>query len=95
MVRGDLTDTYTVYSASAIAGLSFVRALGSGFMLLIGYVIFDGEQSVVPGFVIAGIATVFCVVSCLLFRYGKRLREKSKSAKYSLQVHMRTQLGDA
>lgn len=94
-LSGYLTDTYTVYSASAFAGLSFVRALVSGVMPLIGYVIFDGEQSVVPGFVIAGIATVFCVVPFLFFRYGKRFREKSKFAKYSLEVHMRTQLGDA
>ncbi|KAJ5157851.1 uncharacterized protein N7482_008951, partial [Penicillium canariense] len=59
-MSGYLTDTYTVYSASAFAGLAFVRALVSGIMPLVGYVIFDGEQSRLPGFVIAGIATAFC-----------------------------------
>jgi predicted ester cyclase len=87
-LSGYLTDTYTVYSASAFAGLAFVRALVSGIMPLIGYVLFDGKQSMVPGFVIAGVATAFCVVPFLFFRFGKRLRERSEFAKYSLEVQM-------
>lgn len=67
-LSGYLTDTYTVYSASAFAGLAFVRALVSGIMPLIGYVIFDGHQSMVPGFVIAGVATAF--VWCRFSSFG-------------------------
>lgn len=69
-LSGYLTDTYTVYSASAFAGLAFVCALVSGIMPLIGYVIFDGHQSMVPGFVIAGVATAFCVVRFSCFGLG-------------------------
>lgn len=94
-LSGYLTDTYTVYSASAFAGLAFVRALVSGIMPLVGYVIFDDEQSTVPGFVLASVATAFCVVPFLFFRHGKRFRERSEFAKYSLEVHLRTRLGDA
>lgn len=72
-----------------------MRALVSGIIPLIEYVVFDSEQSVVPGFVIAGIATMFCVVPFLVFRYGKGFQKKSELAKYSVEVHMRTQLGDA
>ncbi|KAJ5605200.1 hypothetical protein N7510_010354 [Penicillium lagena] len=93
-LSGYLTDTYTVYSASAFAGLAFVRALVSGIMPLIGYVIFDGSQTRLPGFIIAGIATLFCIVPFIFFRLGKALRYKSQFAKYSFEVHMRTQLGE-
>ncbi|CAL5869237.1 uncharacterized protein PFLUO_LOCUS3465 [Penicillium psychrofluorescens] len=93
-LSGYLTDTYTVYSASAFAGLAFVRALVSGIMPLIGYAIFDGSQTRLPGFIIAGIATMFCVVPFIFFRLGKALRYRSQFASYSFEVHMRTQIGE-
>lgn len=94
-LSGYLTDTYTVYSASAFAGLAVVRALVSGIMPLIGYIIFDGSQTILPGFVLAGIATLFCIVPIVFLKFGRALRERSPFAKYSLEVHMRTRLEKA
>lgn len=91
-LSGYLTDTYTVYSASAFAGLAFVRALVSGIMPLIGYAVFDGSQTRVPGFVIASIATLFCLVPLIFSRLGRALRQKSAFAQHSMEVHLLTQL---
>ncbi|KAJ5698786.1 hypothetical protein N7462_000791 [Penicillium macrosclerotiorum] len=93
-LSGYLTDTYTVYSASAFSGLAFVRALVSGIMPLIGYTIFDRSQGMLPGFIIAAIATLFCAVPFIFFKLGKALRLKSGFAKYSFEVNMRTQVGE-
>lgn len=94
-LSGYLTDTYTVYAASAFSGLAFVRAIVSGIMPIIGYVVFDEISSLVPGFVVAAIATLFCLVPFAFFRTGKALRQRSPFARYSVEVNMQTQVGDA
>lgn len=94
-LSGYLTDTYTVYAASAFSGLAFVRAIVSGIMPIIGYLVFDEIESYVPGFVVAAIATLFCAVPFAFFRTGKSLRQRSPFARYSLEVNMQTQLGAA
>lgn len=94
-MSGYLTDTYTVYAASGFSGLAFVRAIVSGVMPLIGYVLFDEIKSIVPGFIIAAIATLFCLVPFMFFKTGKALRKQSPFARYSVEMNMQTQVGDA
>lgn len=94
-LSGYLTDTYTVYAASAFSGLAFVRAVVSGIMPIIGYVVFEEIESYVPGFVVAAIATLFCAVPFAFYRTGKTLRERSPFAQYSLEMNKETQLDDA
>ncbi|KAL4989616.1 major facilitator superfamily domain-containing protein [Aspergillus falconensis] len=91
-LSGYLTDTYTVYAASAFAGLAFVRAVVAGVAPLIGHVVFTGEHSVVPGYVVAGIGTVFCGVPFVFYKIGKRMRERSAFAKYSVEVERLTRV---
>lgn len=89
-----LTDTYTVYAVSGFSGLSFVRATVSGIMPLIGYIVFEQSSSLIPGFVLAAIATLFCLVPFMFFKTGKALRQRSPFARYSVEMSMQTQVGD-
>ncbi|KAJ6158003.1 hypothetical protein N7485_010829 [Penicillium canescens] len=93
-LSGYLTDTYTVYSASAFSGLAFVRALVSGIMPLIGYAVFDESRTKTPGFVLSAIATLFCLVPLIFARLGRLLRIRSSFAKHSLEVNQLTQVGE-
>ncbi|KAL4808167.1 major facilitator superfamily domain-containing protein [Aspergillus unguis] len=92
-MSGYLTDTYSVYAASAFAGLAFVRALVAGIAPLIGHVVFTGEQGVVPGYIVAGIGTVFCILPWVFFKTGRTLRERSAFARFSCEVERLTRLG--
>ncbi|KAL4878795.1 major facilitator superfamily domain-containing protein [Aspergillus karnatakaensis] len=94
-MSGYLTDTYTVYAASAFAGLAFVRAVVAGLGPIVGHLLFTGTQSVVPGYVIAALGTVFCAVPFFFFRAGRRLRERSSFAQYSLEMHHLTRVEEA
>ncbi|KAL3476608.1 major facilitator superfamily domain-containing protein [Aspergillus californicus] len=93
-LSGYLTDAYTVYAASAFAGLAAVRAIVAGVAPLVGHVVFDGGQSVVPGYVISGIGTLFCLVPVVFSRVGRNLRQRSQFARYSFEVNQLTQLPD-
>ncbi|KAL4736036.1 major facilitator superfamily domain-containing protein [Aspergillus similis] len=91
-LSGYLTDTYTVYAASAFAGLAFVRAIVAGVAPLIGHVLFTGKHSVVPGYMVAGIGTVFCGVPFIFYKVGRKMRERSRFAKYSVEVERLTRV---
>ncbi|KAL2817607.1 major facilitator superfamily domain-containing protein [Aspergillus granulosus] len=93
-LSGYLTDTYTVYAASAFAGLAFVRAIVAGIAPLVGHVVFDGEQGLVPGYVVAGLATGFCVVPFVFFKVGRTFRQKSEFARYSFEMNRLTTVGE-
>ncbi|KAL4816673.1 major facilitator superfamily domain-containing protein [Aspergillus spinulosporus] len=91
-LSGYLTDMYTVYAASAFAGLAFVRAVVAGVAPLIGHILFPVEHSIVPGYVVAGIGTMFCGVPFIFYRVGRKMRERSKFAKYSVEVERLTRV---
>jgi hypothetical protein len=92
-LSGYLADTYTVYAASAFAGLAFIRALVSGVMPLIAYVMYRDLSANVAGSILAGIATLFAAVApVVFFGYGRRLRLGSEFAKYSFEVNQQTQI---
>lgn len=87
-----LADSYTVYAASAFAGLAFVRALISGAMPLIAYAMYGHLSANLATTVVAILATIFCIAPFILYRYSRLMRSTSEFAKYSLEIHHRTQV---
>ncbi|RFU25011.1 hypothetical protein B7463_g11325, partial [Scytalidium lignicola] len=93
-LSGYLADTYTVYACSAFAAMSFLRAVLGGIFPLIGTPIYTALGSNWATAVLACIATTFCFTVPLFQTYGKRIRQRSKFAKYSLAVNRDTQIYD-
>ncbi|KZL63373.1 major facilitator superfamily transporter [Colletotrichum incanum] len=89
-LSGYLADSYLLYSASAFSGLALVRAVASGLMPLVAHEMYAGLDANVAGSVLAALAAAFCVTPWLLFRFSKRLRQKSPFARFSLETHYRT-----
>lgn len=86
VLAGYLADSYLTYAASGLAALSFLRSFMSAMFPLLGARMFDGLGANVSS-ILAALATLFCVVPPLFLKYGKRIRGRSKSARYSLQVY--------
>lgn len=91
-LAGYLSDSYTIYAASAYAGLSFLRTLACAAFPLFGHGMYDALGSNVASSILATVATVFCVCPIIFLKYGKRIREASKFARYSLTVYRNNQL---
>jgi hypothetical protein len=87
-----LADSYTVYAASAFAGLAFVRAIVSGLMPLIAYAMYGSLSANIATTVVAILATLFGIAPYILLVYSKTLRARSEFARYSLAVHERTRV---
>ncbi|KAJ5793030.1 MFS multidrug transporter [Penicillium pulvis] len=87
VLAGYLADSYLSFAASGFAALSLVRSLMSGAFPLFATQMFDGLGANVAASVLAALATVFCIVPPLFTRYGKKIRARSKFARYSLQVY--------
>ncbi|KAK4984021.1 hypothetical protein LTR50_006860 [Elasticomyces elasticus] len=91
-LTGHLADSYTIYAASGFAGLILARASTCAIILP-----FTRPMYVNLGYnratsILAAIATAFCVAPFVFFRYGKRIREVSKFAKYSLTTYQYNQV---
>lgn len=86
-LNGYLADSYTMYASSSLTTLAFLRAIVSGLMPLFAYPMFSRLGSNVAGSILAGVATLFCVTPFVFFRYGRALRERSKFARYSVEVN--------
>jgi uncharacterized membrane protein YuzA (DUF378 family) len=91
-LSGYLADSYTVYASSAFAALAFLRAIIAGCLPLFGRNMYESLGSNIAGSIVASVAVVFCVCPVILKLYGKRIRQRSKFARYSLQVHRDTQV---
>jgi len=91
---GYLANAYTVYSSSAFASLAFLRALVAGAMPLFATQMYEGLGSNVATSIIAALATGFCVAPVVFLRFGKRLREGSRFARFSVEQNRRTQVQD-
>lgn len=87
VLAGYLADSYLSFAASGFAALSLVRSLMSAAFPLFATQMFDGLGANVAASVLAALATVFCIVPPLFTRYGKKIRARSKFARYSLQVY--------
>ncbi|PYH87803.1 MFS general substrate transporter [Aspergillus ellipticus CBS 707.79] len=87
VVTAYLADSYLSYAASGFAALSIIRSLLSAAFPLFGSKMFDDLGANAAVSILAGLATLFCLVPPLLGRYGERMRKRSMFAKYSLQVY--------
>ena len=86
-LAGYVADSYTVFSASAFAAMAFMRALFCAVFPLFAYQMFTSLGANIALTVLASTATAFCLAAALLLRNGKKIRERSPFAKYSLGVH--------
>lgn len=94
-LSGYLTDSYTLYAASANAPVAVFRGILSAASPIIGYKIFGGHLNAnTAASILASIATVFCATPLLLAKFGKRLRVASNFAKYSQGVGMQVGEGE-
>ncbi|KAJ5760912.1 hypothetical protein N7520_008068 [Penicillium odoratum] len=87
VLAGYLEDSYLSFAASGFAALSLVRSLMSAALPLFATQMFGGLGANVAASILAAVATVFCIVPPLFSRYGKKIRARSKFARYSLQVY--------
>lgn len=78
VLSGYITDTYGAFASSATAPLGFVRASLSGVFPLFGRQMFVNLDNNIAGTVLAVIATAFVGIAVLFWKFGKRLREKSR-----------------
>jgi hypothetical protein len=93
-LSGYLADTYTIYASSAFAAMSFLRAVLGGLFPLIGEPMYTKVGSNWATVILACMATVFCATPVLFLKFGRRIRQRSKFAKYSLRANKETQIQD-
>lgn len=87
VLGGYLADSYLSFSASGFATLALLRSLLSAAFPLFAADMFEGLGANVASSILAGLATLFCVVPPLFTKYGKQIRARSKFARYSLEVY--------
>jgi hypothetical protein len=90
ILSGYLSDSYLLYSASAFAGLAFVRAVVSGVAPLAAHELYGALGANAAGSVLTGVAVAFCAVPWVFFKYSRRMRERSPFARFSVETHRRT-----
>lgn len=86
VLYGYISDSYLSYSASATAAVAFLRAMLSGTFPLFTKQMIHGLGANGAISVLAGVATVFCVVPPLFLCYGERIRRRSQFARYSWEI---------
>lgn len=87
VLYGYISDSYLSYSASATAAVAFLRGIMSGVVPLFTRQMFHGLGANVAVSILAGLATLFCVVPPLFLCFGERIRQRSKFANYSWKIH--------
>lgn len=87
VLAGYMADSYLGYAASGFAALALARSVLSSLFPLFADKMFSALGANVAVSVLASLATVFCLIPFVFAYYGRHLREKSKFAKYSLQVY--------
>lgn len=90
VLAGYMADSYLGYAASGFAALAIARSTLSAMFPLFADEMFNALGANVAVSILASVATVFCAAPFLFVYYGRRLREKSRFAKYSLQVYAET-----
>ncbi|KAI0023748.1 major facilitator superfamily domain-containing protein [Xylariomycetidae sp. FL0641] len=73
-----LADAYQIYSASAMAAVSFARSVGGGFMPLAANAMYDALDVQWATSLLGFIMLVMCLVPVAFIRYGKTIRAHSK-----------------
>ena len=87
VLAGYMADSYLGYAASGFAALAVARSTLSAMFPLFADKLFSALGANVAVSILATMATVFCAAPFLFVYYGRRLREKSQFAKYSLRVY--------
>lgn len=87
VLAGYLADSYLSYAASGFAALSIVRSLMSAAFPMVATKMFDGLGANRACLTLAILSTLFCAVPPLFTTYGKRIRTRSKFARFSLKVY--------
>ena len=93
-LSGYLADSYTIYAASAFAGLLLSRSFVTALILPFTHQMYTNLGANIASSILASVATVFCVAPVILMKYGKRIREASKFARYSLGAYHDNQVED-
>ncbi|OKP13885.1 hypothetical protein PENSUB_460 [Penicillium subrubescens] len=86
VLYGYISDSYLSYSASATAAVAFLRGMLSGAFPLFTNQMFNGLGANIAVSILAGVATVFCIVPPLFLCYGERIRRRSRFARYSWEI---------
>lgn len=87
---GYIGDSYTVFSASALAGMCLLRPWLSVTVPFFGTKLFTNLKPNIGASILAAAAMVFCVVPVVFTKYGGRIRQASKFARYSIKGHNET-----
>ena len=82
-----MADSYLGYAASGFAALAVARSTLSAMFPLFADKMFSALGANIAVSILATVATVFCAAPFLFVYYGRRLREKSQFARYSLRVY--------
>lgn len=77
---GYVTDSYGEFAASAVSALSTTRTIAAAVFPLFAFQMFSGLGTNIAASILAAVATAFAFTPILFLRYGKRLRQKSKTA---------------
>ncbi|KAL8729523.1 MAG: hypothetical protein Q9166_004695 [cf. Caloplaca sp. 2 TL-2023] len=93
-LTGYLADSYTIFAASGFAGLILARATTAAVILPFTRPLYEGLGFNVATSLLAAIATVFCAAPILFWKYGKRIREASPFAKFSLSTYKNNMVED-
>lgn len=86
VLYGYISDSYLSYSASATAAVAFLRGMLSGTFPLFTKQMIHGLGANGAISVLAGVATVFCLVPPLFLHYGEHIRRRSRFARYSWEI---------
>ncbi len=85
LLSGYPCDTYGTFAASATAPMAFLRAILSGLFPLFGRQLFECLGASYSTFILATVATLFCVIAVLFGKYGKQVRTSSPFAARMLE----------
>ncbi|KAL4950534.1 major facilitator superfamily domain-containing protein [Aspergillus filifer] len=86
-LSGYIADAYTVYAGSAMTPTAVLRGIAAGCMPLFAYPMYSGLGSNVASSILAAVATVYCITPYVFLKYGKRLRERSPFARYTMELN--------
>ena len=93
-LSGYLADSYMIYAASAFAGLLLSRSFVTALVLPFTHQMYTNLGANIASSILASVATAFCVTPVVFIKYGKRIREASKFARYSLGAYHDNQVED-
>ncbi|KYK59039.1 benomyl/methotrexate resistance protein [Drechmeria coniospora] len=86
---GYLVDTYLMYAASAIAANTIFRSACGAAAPLFTHQMFDAMGVGGGGSLIAAVATVLAIIPFMFYKYGKRIRARSRFAPTKAKMELK------